>query len=76
MGLWSSVLQVSSFDINDDFFLLGGDSLQGARLLTSVKAVFGVEIAIQTLFGDAATVAGMAKEIEAARLASANAQHA
>jgi acyl-CoA synthetase (AMP-forming)/AMP-acid ligase II len=76
MGLWSSVLQVSSFDVNEDFFLLGGDSLRGARLLVNVKAVFGVELAIRTLFGNAATVAGMAREIEAARLANANAPHA
>ena len=66
-GLWSSVLQVSSVGVNDDFFLLGGDSLRGARLLTSVKAVFGVDLPIELLFRDAATIADMARAIEAAR---------
>ena len=64
---WSAVLQIKSVGANDDFFLLGGDSLRGARLLTSVKAVFGVDLTIQELFGKAATVAGMARAIEHAR---------
>ena len=67
VGLWSSILQSGSVGVNDDFFLLGGDSLRGARLLTSVKAVFGVELTIQALFGEAATVAGMSRAIQAAR---------
>ena len=70
-GLWSSVLQSGSVGVDDDFFLLGGDSLRGARLLTSVKAVFGVELTIQALFGEAATVAGMSRAIEAARSTNA-----
>jgi oxalate---CoA ligase len=43
-GLWSSVLDGRIVRSSDDFFLAGGDSLRGARLLTSVKAVFGVEL--------------------------------
>jgi acyl-CoA synthetase (AMP-forming)/AMP-acid ligase II len=72
-GLWSTVLQVASVGANDDFFLLGGDSLRGARLLTSVKTVFGVELTIRALFGEAATVAGMARAIEDARAGVATA---
>jgi acyl-CoA synthetase (AMP-forming)/AMP-acid ligase II/acyl carrier protein len=68
-GLWSSVLQVSNIGVNDDFFLLGGDSLRGARLLASVKAVFGVDLPTELLFRDAATVASMARAIGAARSA-------
>jgi len=75
VGLWSSVLQGRSVGVNDDFFLLDGDSLQGARLLTSVKAVLGVEIAMPTLFGSAAPVAGMAREIEAECSANAIVSH-
>jgi hypothetical protein len=66
-GLWASVLQVRSVGLHDDFFLLGGDSLRGTRLLASVKAVFGVDVPIHSLFQNAATVAGMARVIEAAR---------
>ena len=70
-GLWISVLQVKHVGRDDDFFLLGGDSLRGARLLTSVNAVFGVELTIQALFGEASTVAGMARAIEKVRSAGA-----
>jgi acyl-CoA synthetase (AMP-forming)/AMP-acid ligase II len=66
-GLWASVLQIRTVRPHDDFFLLGGDSLRGARLLASVKAVFGVDVPIQSLFQGAATVVGMARFIEAAR---------
>ena len=55
--------------MQDDFFLLGGDSLRGTQLLTSVKTVFGVEVTLQELFDNAATIAGMARAIEAARAA-------
>ncbi len=58
-GLWSFILQLSNIGMQDDFFLLGGDSLCGTRLLTSVKAQFD----------NAATVAGMARAIEAGRAA-------
>ncbi len=58
-GLWSFILQLSNIGMQDDFFLLGGDSLRGTRLLTSVKAQFD----------NAATVAGMARAIETARAA-------
>jgi amino acid adenylation domain-containing protein len=70
-GLWAAVLHSTGFDANDDFFLLGGDSLRGTRLLTSVAAVFGVELTIRQLFGEAATVAGMARAIENARTRNA-----
>jgi hypothetical protein len=69
VGLWSSVLQVSGIGVNDDFFVLGGDSPRGTRLLASVKAVFGVDLPIELLQKDAATVAGMARTIEGMRLA-------
>jgi acyl carrier protein len=66
-GLWASILQVRNVGQHDDFFLLGGDSLRGTRLLASVKAVFGVDVPIHSLFQSAATVAGMARFIAAAR---------
>jgi len=66
-GLWATVLNVNPVGPNEDFFSLGGDSLSGARLLTSVEAVFGVNLSLQLMFQDAATVSGMARAIEAAR---------
>ena len=75
LGLWSSVLQVKSMGVNDDFSLLGGDPLRGARLLTSIKAIFGVDLPIDLLFSNPATVAGMARAIEATRSANASVDH-
>jgi acyl-CoA synthetase (AMP-forming)/AMP-acid ligase II/acyl carrier protein len=65
--LWASVLRVRRVGPDDDFFILGGDSLSGARLLVGVKSVFGVNLSLQLLFQDAATVSGMARAIEVAR---------
>ena len=66
-GLWAKVLESRPVELDDDFFILGGDSLSGTRLLASVKAVFGVDLPIASLFQDAATLTGMARAIENAR---------
>jgi amino acid adenylation domain-containing protein len=66
-GLWASLLHIANVGRDDNFFLLGGDSLLGTQLLVHVKALFGVELPIQSLFGKAMTVAGMARTIETTR---------
>ena len=60
------MLQIEHVGREDDFFLLGGDSLRGARLLNRIASTFGVELPLETLFWKAATVAGMAHAIDAA----------
>jgi acyl-CoA synthetase (AMP-forming)/AMP-acid ligase II/acyl carrier protein len=65
-GLWSSVLEVGAVGVDDDFFLLGGDSLRAVRLLTAVKSLFGIDLPVESMFRSAATVAGMARAIERA----------
>jgi len=66
-GLWAAALGIARVGRDDDFFMLGGDSLRGAQLLDQVLAVFGVEIPVDALFDEAATVARMARRIEALR---------
>ncbi len=63
-GLFSSVLQVPEVGIDDNFFDLGGQSLQAMRLLNQINATTGVDILINTLF-DAPTVAELAAFIDA-----------
>ncbi len=71
ISLWKSVLHVPAIQRDDDFFLLGGDSLRGANLLRNVALLFKVEISLEALFGEAATIAGMARTIGTARGAAA-----
>ncbi len=49
-GIWSDLLGVREVGRNDDFFALGGHSLQGIRLLARVREVLGVDLAIRALF--------------------------
>lgn len=70
-GLWMSELQITNVEPDDDFFLLGGDSLRGMQLLVKIKAVFGVDLPFELLLREAATIAGMARAIEEARARAA-----
>jgi amino acid adenylation domain-containing protein len=73
-SLWSSVLQLRNVGLADDFFLLGGDSLRGVRLLAGVRALCSVELSFDQLLRGAATIAGMARAIEAERSRTADGQ--
>jgi len=65
-GIWEEVLGVEHVGIDDDFFTLGGHSLQAARVHNRVNAVFGVEVPLRLLFSQP-TVADLAAGIETAR---------
>ena len=67
LGLWLSVLEVDRVERNDDFFLAGGDSLRGSRLIAHVRTVFEVELTHEDLFGRASSSASMAELISARR---------
>ena len=66
-ALWTEVLRRASVGLDENFFMLGGDSLRGAKLLAQVNAAFGVDLQVQSLFDAANTIAGMARSIELAR---------
>jgi oxalate---CoA ligase len=66
-GLWTAVLGVEGVEPGDDFFVLGGDSLSALELAEHVREVFGVVLTSEVLAGEAATLAGMARFVDASR---------
>lgn len=62
--LWAEALRLDSVGLDDDFFLLGGDSLQAVELFLSIEAELGQRLPRAILF-EAGTVASMARRIAA-----------
>ncbi|MGI5152103.1 SDR family NAD(P)-dependent oxidoreductase [Plantactinospora sp. CA-294935] len=65
-GFWSTLLGVAHVAPTDDFFELGGDSLLALRLLSMLRAEYGVELSVARVF-DNPTLAGLAELLERSR---------
>ena len=61
--VWAAVLDIDQVGIYDNFFALGGDSLLATQVVSRLRAAFGVELAIPTMFRGP-TVANQALLIE------------
>ena len=64
-GIWSEVLHIDLVGVADNFFQLGGHSLLATQVMTRVRASFGTEVALRTLF-ERPTLAELAQGVEAA----------
>ncbi|OKK14731.1 hypothetical protein AMK16_29700 [Streptomyces sp. CB00455] len=64
-GVWQEILGTDSVGLDDDFFRLGGTSLQLTRLASRLRAVSGREIQLRRLFVET-TLAGQAALLDPA----------
>ncbi|MGD8909357.1 MAG: LLM class flavin-dependent oxidoreductase, partial [Chromatiales bacterium] len=60
--IWREVLLVQQIGMQDNFFDLGGHSLTAAQLIARLRATFGVELPLRTLF-EASTVEQVAARL-------------
>jgi amino acid adenylation domain-containing protein len=63
--IWAGVLGPAVLGVDDDFLELGGNSLQAMQIMSRVREVFDVDVAVHTLF-EAPTVAQLAVAVEKA----------
>ncbi|MGC5568955.1 condensation domain-containing protein, partial [Streptomyces sp. FR-108] len=63
-GIWQHLLGVDRVGATDNFFELGGHSLLATQVVSRIREVFGVELALATLF-DRPTIAGLGAALDA-----------
>lgn len=72
MQIWAELLAVRPATPEDNFFALGGQSLQLVQFMARVREVFAVELPVDLLFTPAFTVAEVSREIRRRQLDGAD----
>ena len=62
-ALWEEVLSIDGIGVEDDYFALGGTSLQSVKLFSEVERRFGVQLRLTTILA-APTVRSLARLLE------------
>jgi acyl transferase domain-containing protein/NAD(P)-dependent dehydrogenase (short-subunit alcohol dehydrogenase family)/acyl carrier protein len=61
--IWSEVLKADAIGLDDDFFEIGGHSLNGTKVLNRIEKGFGIAIEFEELF-DFSTIRQLASRID------------
>ncbi|HZZ52056.1 MAG TPA: non-ribosomal peptide synthetase [Pseudonocardia sp.] len=69
-ALVTALLRTSAVGVDENFFMLGGNSMLGVQLVHRIRRTFGVEVTLGTLFSGP-TVAAVAAEVRRLRAAAA-----
>jgi amino acid adenylation domain-containing protein len=64
LAVWREVLGTDAFGIDDDFFVIGGDSLRAAHVLARTRVAFGAHVPFRQFLRHS-TVGGMAALVDA-----------
>jgi len=62
-GIWADALNLNRVGVNDDFFEIGGTSLQAAIVIAEIYSIWGVKFLLRQLF-ESPTVRGIADLLE------------
>lgn len=63
-AIWSQLLDIERVGRNDTFMSVGGESILATQCVNRIHAAFGVDIPVDTLFFDEATLIELARMID------------